>query len=44
MSEGPNWIAKTLYAQSCHLEMAQSADRIVTIGCPEACPGVGKHM
>ncbi len=25
-------------------EMAQRADKIVTMGCPEACPAVGKPM
>ena len=25
-------------------EMAQKADKIVTMGCPEACPAVGKPM
>jgi arsenate reductase len=25
-------------------EIAQRADRIVTMGCPEACPSVGKPM
>jgi len=25
-------------------EMAQAADRIVTMGCPEACPAVGKPL
>jgi arsenate reductase len=25
-------------------EIAQRADKIVTIGCPEACPAVGKPM
>jgi arsenate reductase len=25
-------------------EIAQRADRIVTMGCPEACPAVGKPM
>jgi len=25
-------------------EMAERADRIITMGCPEACPAVGKPM
>lgn len=25
-------------------EMAEGADRIITMGCPEACPAVGKPM
>ena len=34
----------TLSPKLLSREIAQSADKIVTMGCPEACPAVGKPM
>jgi arsenate reductase len=35
---------KSLRPKLLTREIAQAADKIVTVGCPEACPAVGKPI